>query len=42
MLETHITFINVTVTTDWSSRVRWLTLAHEFEVRSAFDGAVIS
>ena len=41
-VETHTLFVNVTVKIDWCIRVRWLTLAHVFEVRSAFDGAAIS
>ena len=42
ILVTPTLFVIVTVKTDWSTHVRYPTLAHVFKVRSAFDGAVIS
>ena len=42
IFETHTLFFNVTVKIDWGIHARWLALAHVFEERSAFGGAVIS
>ena len=35
-------FVNVIAKFDWSIHVRWLTLVHVFEMRSAFGGTVTS
>ena len=34
--ETHTLFVSVSVKTDWSIHVRWLPLAHVFDVKPAF------
>ena len=42
IFETRTLFGNLTAKIDWRIHARWLPLAHVFERRSAFGGAVIS